>query len=276
MKVDPTDFRSLTLGERIRHFEVEGYVVLPNMLDSGQIERIKAEMADAPMIGRDYSAAQTESADPPMWHSESVAELIGHPAVTGFLRAMLGDDVVFTMAAFQRTHPGAPGISMHTDGQPYGSSIFDFEGSSPRLLRVIYYLDDLPPERSPFRLISRSHLSFHADANPYLRYESHPDEITLCLNAGSALVFPKDLFHGTHPNTDSVPRSMVQFGYRPGWAGPVQPVDEWGPELVAAAPVVSKPFLQSRNKTGAQWDLANKPPNMPTEAPGINPGRWSS
>ena len=276
MNIDQTDFGSMTLGERIRHFEVEGYVVLPDMLDSGQIERIKSEMVDAPMIGRDYSAAQTESADPPMWHSESVAELIGHPLVTGFLRTMLGDDVVFTMSAFQRTHPGAPGISMHTDGQPYGSSIFDFEGSSPRLLRVIYYLDDLPPERSPFRLISRSHLSFHADANPYLRYESHPDEITLCLDAGSALVFPKDLFHGTHPNTDSVPRSMVQFGYRPGWAGPVQPVDEWDPELVAAAPVVSKPFLQSRNKTGAQWDLANKPPNMPTAAPGINPGRWSS
>ena len=274
MKIDKTDFGEFTLGQRVRHFEVEGFVVLPGMLDAGLMERIKSEMADMSMIGRDYSDAQTEASTPAQWHSPAVAELIGHPQVTGFLKALMGNDVVFTISAFQRTHPGAPGISIHTDGQPYGSSIFDYEGSSPRLLRVIYYLDDLPPRRSPFKLIPRSHLSFHAEANPYLRYESHPDEITLCLEGGSALVFPKDLFHGTHPNDDTVPRSMVQFGYRPGWAGPIQPIDEWDTELVAAAPDVAKPFLQSRNKTGAQWQLENKPKHMPTQAPGINPGRW--
>ena len=37
-------------------------------------------------------------------------------------------------------------ISMHTDGQPFGSSIFGYEGSSPKLLRVIYYFDDLTKE----------------------------------------------------------------------------------------------------------------------------------
>ena len=274
MKIDETDFDRFTLGQGIRHFEVEGFTVLPRTLDAQRTEAVKQEMADMPMIGRDYSAAQTQATTPPQWHSLAVAELIGLQPTIDFLRALMGEDVVFTMGVFQRTHPGAPGISIHTDGQPYGSSIFDYEGSSPRLVRVIYYLDDLPPRRAPFRLIPRSHLSFHADANPYLRYESHPDEITLCLKAGSALVFPKDLFHGTHPNDDTVPRSMVQFGYRPGWAGPIQPIGEWDPELVAAAPEVAKPFLQSRNKTGAQWRLENKPEDMATQAPGINPGRW--
>ena len=274
MKIDGTDFGSFTLGQRIRHFEVEGFTVLPETLAVDDMERIKAEMAEMPMIGRDYSADQTESESPPQWYSGAVAELVGHPATIELLTALMGDDILFTMGVFQRTHPGAPGISMHTDGQPYGSSIFDYEGSSPRLLRVIYYLDDLPPKRSPFRLVPRSHLSFHADANPYLRYESHPDEITLCLKAGSALIFPKDLFHGTHPNVDRATRSMVQFGYRPGWAGPIQPVEEWDHALVASAPEAAKPFLQSRNKTGSQWQLENKPKNMPTTAPGIDPGRW--
>ena len=62
------------------------------------------------------------------------------------------------------------------------------EGSSPRLVRGLYYLDDLIPDRAPFRLVPRSHLSFHADGNPYTRYEPHPQEITLCPEAGSALV----------------------------------------------------------------------------------------
>ena len=274
MKINDTDFSSFAQGQHIQHFEVEGFTVLPEILSLDEIERVKYEMVDMPMIGRDYSADQTEAESPPHWHSRAVAELIGHPVTSEFLTALMGEDIVFTMGVFQRTHPGAPGISMHTDGQPYGSSIFDYEGSSPRLLRVIYYLDDLPPRRSPFRLIPRSHLSFHADANPYLRYESHPNEITLCLNAGSALIFPKDLFHGTHPNLDTVPRSMIQFGYRPGWAGPIQPVEEWDTALVALAPESAKAFLQSRNKTGSQWQLENKPKDMPKTAPGLDPGRW--
>ena len=32
---------------------------------------------------------------------------------------------------------------MHTDGQPHGSNLFGYEGSCPRLIRVLYYLDDL-------------------------------------------------------------------------------------------------------------------------------------
>ncbi len=274
MNVDQTDFSSFTLGERIRHVEVEGYVVLPDTLDRRKIARLKSELADITMRHKDYSVAQTVSEDPPQWQSRAVAELIGNPPVIQFLRELMGTDIVFTRGVFQRTKPGSPGISMHTDGQPFGSSIFDYEGSSPRLLRVLYYLDDLIPERAPFRLVPRSHLSFHAEANPYLRYKSHPEEITLCLKAGSALIIPKDLFHGTHPNNDTSSRSMIQFGYRPGWAGPIQAMEEWDPELVAAAPEQAKPFLQSLNKTGGVWKLENKPKGMASNAPGIDPHRW--
>ena len=186
----------------------------------------------------------------------------------------MGPDVVFTHGLFTRTLAGSPGISMHTDGQPFGSSIFGYEGSSPRLLRVLYYLDDLPPERAPFRLIPRTHLSFHAEANPYVRYISHPQEITICPKAGSVAMIPALLFHGTHPNRDTVPRELIQFGYRPAWAGPVQPVEEWDAEWVASAPEVARPFLQSRNTTGEAWQQSHKPQGMERDAPGINPDRW--
>ncbi len=274
MKIDNTNWSSLTLGQRIRHFEVEGFVVLEDLLDATEISRIKEELINVPMIGRSYSDRQTQSIDPPQWQSKGTLELIGHPPLIDFLQILLGPDIVFTMGVFQRTLPGAPGIALHTDGQPYGSSIFDYEGSSPRLVRVIYYLDDLLPQRSPFRLIPRSHLSFHAHANPYSRYESHTEEITLCLKAGSALIFPKDLFHGTHPNTYRVSRSMVQFGYRPGWAGPIKSIPEWDSEFVDVPPQQVKQFLQSRNKTGAQWQLEDKPKGMESDAKGIDPRRW--
>lgn len=274
MNIDTTDFGSMTTGERIRHFEVEGYLVLPDVLETGQVQRLKDELADVPMKSKSYSEAQTIAVTPPQWTSRAVAELIGHAPVVEFLTELMGPDIIFTRGHFQRTNPGSPGISLHTDGQPFGSSLFGYEGSSPRLMRVLYYLDDLIPERAPFRLVPRSHLSFHADANPYGRYESHPEEITLCPQAGSAVLIPKDLFHGTHPNDSDSSRGMIQFGYRPAWAGPVQPMQEWDAKLVAGLPAQAKPFVRSLNTTGEQWQQEHKPKGMKSVAPGIDPSRW--
>ncbi len=274
MHVDETDFSSMSRAEQIRHLEVEGYVAFPSLLPADSIARIKAELADVEMQHTSYSVHQTRAVTQPQWTSRAVAELIGYPPLIDFLRDLIGPDIVFTRGFFQRTLPGSLGISMHTDGQPHGSSLFGYEGSCPRLLRVLYYLDDLTPDRAPFRLIPRSHLSFHADASPYVRYRSHPEEVTLVVPAGTAVVVPSMLLHASHPNKDVQPRELVQLGYRPAWAGPIQPVDEWDPDLVAAAPEIAKPFLQSLNTTGKQWVQPHKPAGMKTEAAGINPSRW--
>lgn len=274
MNIDETDFTSMSRPEQIRHLEVEGYVVFPGILTPDRIERIKGEMADAEMYHTDYSDQQTRAVTQPQWHSRAVAELIGYPPMVEFLAELMGPDIVFTRGFFQRTQPGCPGISMHTDGQPHGSDLFGYEGSCPRLLRVLYYLDELTPERAPFRLIPRSHLSYHAEASPYVRYKSHPEEITLVVPAGSAVLVPSMLLHGSHPNRAAEPRELVQLGYRPAWAGPIQPVEEWDPELVANAPEIARPFLQSLNTTGFEWVQPHKPTGMRSEAPGINPSRW--
>ncbi|MCH2372545.1 MAG: phytanoyl-CoA dioxygenase family protein [Planctomycetes bacterium] len=274
MKIDETDFGALSRAEQIRHFEVEGYVVFPEILSAELIARLKSELADAEMTNKSYSVNQTYALQEPQWISRSAAELIAFPPMVDFLQALMGPDIVFTRGFFQRTHPGSPGIAMHTDGQPHGSDLFGYEGSCPRLLRVLYYLDDLAPERAPFRLLPRSHLSFHAEASPYVRYKWHPEEITLSVPAGSAVLIPALLFHGSHPNRSDRPRGLIQFGYRPAWAGPIKEVDEWDPKLVAQAPDVAKPFLQSLNTTGVEWEQPHKPKGMRTEAPGVNPSRW--
>ncbi len=275
MNIDETDFGALTLGQKIRHLEVEGYVVLPDVLDPESIERINEQMADAPMQTKDYSDAQTYFLEP-QWHSQALAEVIANPPMIEFLEVLMGPDIVFTRGFFTRTLAGSPPISLHTDGQPFGSSIFGYEGSSPRLLRVLYYLDDLTPDRAPFRLLPRSHLSFHAEANPYVRYKWHPGEITLCPRAGTAVIMPINLFHGTHPNKSQSQRTLVQLGYRPAWAGPIKPMEEWNPELVAAAPPAARRFLQSPNTTGLEWEQAHKPKGMRTDAAAIDPWRWDN
>ncbi len=273
MNLDTTDFSSFSRARQIRHLEVEGYVVFPSILDPETVARIKEELAEAEMGHTSYSESQTRSQQQPQWVSRAVCELIGYPPMIDFLTDLMGPDIVFTRGFFQRTLPGSPGISIHTDGQPHGSDLFGYEGSCPRLLRVLYYLDDLVPQRAPFRLIARSHLSFHADASPYVRHKSHPEEITLVPPAGSAVVVPSMLLHGSHPNKDTQPRELLQFGYRPAWAGPVQAVDEWDSALVESAPDVARPFLRSLNTSDAEWVQPHKPKGMKIEAPGINPSR---
>ena len=49
MRLDETDFASMSRPEQIRHFEVEGYVVFPSILPPDLINRVKSEMADAEM-----------------------------------------------------------------------------------------------------------------------------------------------------------------------------------------------------------------------------------
>lgn len=274
MNVDQTDFVNMSRPEQIRHLEVEGYLVLPSILTPDVVEKIKREMAAAEMGHTNYSTQQTRSATQPQWVSRAACEVIGYPPMIEFLTELMGPDIVFTRGFFQRSLPGCPGISLHTDGQPHGSNLFGFEGSCPRLLRVLYYLDELTVDRAPFRLVPRTHLSFHAEASPYVRYKCHPEEITLVVPAGSAVLVPSMLLHGSHPNRDSQPRELLQLGYRPAWAGPIQPVEEWDPQLVAAAPDVAKPFLQSLNTTGFQFEQEHKPAGMRSEAPGINPSRW--
>ena len=276
MNIINKDFKSFSRSEQIRHLEVEGYLVVPNALNEQQINDVKIGMSDAEMLHTDYSTQQTRSVKQPQWHSRAVAELIGNPVVIDFLNDLMGSEIVFTRGFYQKSLSGCPGISLHTDGQPHGSNLFGYEGSCPRLLRVLYYLDDLTPERAPFRLIPRSHISFHADASPYARYKWHPEEISIVVQAGSAVIVPSMMIHGSHPNSDENSRELLQFGYRPAWAGPIKSVEEWDENLVSNAPESAKPFLRSLNTTGFKWEQEHKPKGMKTEAPGINPSRWEN
>ena len=273
-RFDDRDWSRLTLGERIRQIEVEGYLVIPDLLSAEEIEGLKVETSQLKTQAVDYSVHQQNCAKI-QFAGGRITRLIDHPPTIGFLRELFGANVVMMSFSYARSEPGHPGISLHTDGQPYGSQIFGYEGSCPWVVRVLYYLDDLTKDVSPFRVVPRSHLCMHADANPYLRYESHPEEVMVTLNAGSAVLINHKVFHGNYPNTGDRAREMLAIAYRPGWAGPIEEVDEWPEEQLQAVPDEIRLLMGSRNQR--EWDFhgGNKPPNMAREAPGMNPSRWS-
>ena len=271
--IDDRDWSALTLGQRIRQIEVEGYLVLPELLDAGEITALKSETATLKTTPVDYSVHQ-RGCPRIQFHGGRITDLVAHAATIEFLRALFGDAIVVMGYDYARSEPGHPGVSLHADGQPYGSAIFGQAGSCPWLVRVLYYLDDLTPDVSPFRVVPRSHLCMHADANPYLRYESHPEEVMVTARAGSAVLINHRVFHGNYPNVGQYAREMLAIAYRPAWASPVAEVDEWNPDDVARLPDSVRPFFGSRNQRVWDFDGGNKPSNMKREAPGMSPSRW--
>ena len=186
-----------------------------DMLSAEHVAQLKAETARFETFPMDYSIHQRDRRLHPGpnpypgsdWklyrfgdQGGAITELIAYPPTVQFLERVFGDDVVFMTYEYARSEPGHPGISLHTDGQPYGSSTFGYECSCPVMIKVLYYLDDLTPDISPFSVFPRSHLSLHADGNPYTRYETHPDLVMVTATAGSALLLHPRVFHGTYPN----------------------------------------------------------------------------
>jgi hypothetical protein len=272
-RIDDRDWSRLTLGERIRQVELEGYLVIPDLLSPEHLARLKAQAGALETVARDYSERQRSRANI-QFEGGAITELIAHPPTVAFLREMFGEEVLFLSYVYDRSEPGTPGISLHTDGQPYGSTIFGYNGSCPFTIRVLYYLDDLTLDVSPFRVVPRSHLCMHADANPYKRYEFHPEEVVVPCRAGSALFLNHRTFHGTCPNAGTRLRAMLAIAYRPGWAGPIAEVKAWDPADLERLPAQVRPFFRDPNTRHWSFDVGNKPPHMTREAPGMNPSRW--
>lgn len=268
-----TDWSSLSFEERVRFLELEGYLVIPDLLSGEQLAAIRAEMARLPTVGTDYSDRQRGFANVQWTDSPHAIELISLPAMIEFLQRLFGDELICTSCVYVVSQPGHPGIAIHADAQPYGSKIFGLQSSSPCLVRVLYYLDDLTPERSPFKVVPRSHLSLHAEGNPYRRYLSHEDEVMVTCRAGSAAIINQKVFHANYPNYSNEDRRMLAIAYRPAWAGPIGEVPEHDPEQVAGLPAGVRRFFQSLNTRKIDYDLPNRPDDMPRRAPGISPRR---
>ena len=119
-RIDDRDWSQLTLGQRIQQLEVEGYVVLPDLLDTDHIECLKAQTSQFETTHVDYSVHQRGRSSI-QFAGGAISELIAYPPMIEFLKELCGDQVVLMSYDYSRSEPGHPGINLHCDGQPWGS-----------------------------------------------------------------------------------------------------------------------------------------------------------
>ena len=269
------DWGALTLGERIRYLELEGYLVMPDLLAPEHVSAIGAELAALPLTATDYSPHKQTADDLLGRDMPHTMAAIALPPTVAFLERLFGDDVLCTSISYQLCEPGHPGIAIHTDALPYGSRASG-SLSSPVLMRVLYYLDDLTPECSPFKVVPRSHLSVHADGNPYNRFLRHDEEVMVTCRAGAAVVINQKVFHGNYPNFSAADRRMLAISYRPAWAGPVTEVAPWDANKLAPLPPAARRLFRDPNSRRIDLDVQNRPDRLDGGGAGISPSRWTA
>ena len=273
-RVDETKWSGFSIPERVRHIELEGYAVIPDLLTADQVKQIGDELDALSTTAVDYSPHQRGHNKVHLTDSPHAIAVVVLPAMLETLNHLFGDDLICTAVDYACSEPGHPGIAIHTDAQPYGSQIFGLQASSPCLVRVLYYLDDLTRERSPFKVIPRSHLSMHKDAIPYERYLSHEDELMVRCRAGSAVIINQRVFHGNYPNYSENNRRMLAIAYRPAWAGPIGEVPDWDAEALDRLPDNVRSLFGSLNTRQVNFDVPNRPEGMSRSAHGLSPARW--
>src|SRR4051812_29479962 len=81
--IDDRDWSALTLGQRIRQLEVEGYLVLPDLLDASHVGRLKAQTATLETTAVDYSPHQRGKPNL-QFHGGLITDLIAHEPTLAF------------------------------------------------------------------------------------------------------------------------------------------------------------------------------------------------
>ncbi|MEU6034135.1 phytanoyl-CoA dioxygenase family protein [Actinomadura sp. NPDC047616] len=274
MNIDERDWTALTVGERVRNLELEGYVVVPGHLGDSLLRRLREAAEHIPLRRSDYTDTQWYAHDLQWRADPAVLEMATSARTLDFLGELFADDVVCLGVSCSRSEPGYPGMALHTDSHPYGSNLHGARGTSPVLVRVLCYLDDLTPGRAPLRVVPYSHLSMHRDAMPYRRYREHPEEVIVTCRAGDAIVISHRMFHGVGPNRTGTARRAFAASYRPAWARPAQPLPEHSKEQIERVGPVARGMFEDPNRGLSDTHIVNWSDDLPVAGPGLGPGRW--
>ena len=186
------DELSLLTDDQLRHFIVNGYVIVRPELPAGLHER----------IFRETEAVFEKEGNPGnnlLPRVPAVQQILDAPEVRGALTGILGEG--YYTQPHRHCHynpPGSEGQNLHQDGSSRWSH-------HTRRVLLFYYPQDTPEELGPTAIVPGSH--FYATREGV----AGAGELPLCGEAGTVIVAHYDLFHRATPNRSDRKRYMMKF-----------------------------------------------------------------
>lgn len=218
-------------------FDVQGYIVVENVLPPEQVKRMLADMDAHDIKNPNNDPSKSRFGGflswSPDWHG-----LIDHPKITPLLVEMLGPkfrlDHAYGMAMSANGARGGEGLHHEAGMFHHGSYYVTHRDRMHNgLLVVSYSLCDVNPGDGGFCCIPGSHKALYPVPRQWYGLNDNPMVKQPSVKAGDVIIFTEALTHGTMPwtNTHHERRSAL-LKYCPHymqWAG--KPMDSSFPGL---------------------------------------------
>lgn len=206
------------LPSLLEQFHREGFLVLRNVLSSGEVEILRRGVERAfeePSDGYGH-AIRVRMFE----RGEEFENLIDHPNMIELIEAILGADCHLIAQNALKTGPGESVASgFHADGAVYFPFLteakLDPEIRLPCfVVNMNYYLVDVPDELGPTQLIPGSHRSGRnpdRPNDPTLTFEGR-GTVNATGNAGDVVLWHDQVWHRGMPNSSTDKYRIVQQG----------------------------------------------------------------
>jgi ectoine hydroxylase-related dioxygenase (phytanoyl-CoA dioxygenase family) len=239
-------------------FDVQGYIVIKDVLDAQTVELMRQDMAKAGIAHAEDQPGATRFGDFLKW-GKAWRDLIDQPRIFPFLMELLGDkfrlDHAYGMAMRVTGKPPVEGGEMHHEADMYTYGCYYLNNGRQMhngLIVVSYALTDIQENAGGFICIPGSHKASVPMPREFHSMKGNPMFKQIPQKAGDVLIFTESLVHGTMPWTSTTgERRSVLLKYCPGYmqwssgipAGSIPELTERQAKILSAALVHQRPAL---------------------------------
>ena len=207
--------------EQREHFEQQGYLIVPDVLDADMLRRLLAAADRVDRDERDKGNLDPQalmSKFQTILEDDVFLELLDWPQTFPLIWSILGWNVQHYISHLIY-YPPEPGTAAdfkpggwHQDG---GRPVPEMERPQPRLsLKIAFWLTDISKlENGGIRIIPGSH---KWDRPPDLSSDRE-DVLQLRVPAGTAVLFDRRMWHARGHNSSQITRKVLFLGYSYRW-----------------------------------------------------------
>lgn len=228
-------------------FERDGFVVVPGALGRAQLGRLRTAV--------DRIWEEEAGSEGPLHRlafvglDDAFLELVDHEACLPLVSEVLSPNI-YIYHCHLDVHPpqeaAESGWRWHQDG---GRQNVELDSPRPRLsVKVAYFLTDVPSaEHGALRVVPGSHCR-----DSLSREHEPPDAVALVVEAGSAVIFDRRLWHARGDNVSDRTRKALFYAYTHRW---IRPRDELAidPERLVGLTPMRRYLLGFAEDTSDYW-----------------------
>ncbi len=212
---------SRQLPDTATHLETiaqQGFTVVPDVISPEQVAEIRhclltlEQQGRMPFSANDFEGFRTARLYNLLNYSDIFTPLPIHETLLAIGEGLLDKGLLLSSISAIIMHPGETAQPIHADTQLLNLA----RPHVPISVACMIAISDYTAETGATRVVPGSHLL----AQPPTYGGEFAEAVPVEFNAGSALLFDSQLWHGGGANISKTPRIGVVFAYCAGWTRP--------------------------------------------------------